>query len=522
LFVTDQASPAYTVFVFSNPVDELVATQGGGVARWKLTLAPGATHTITFVMAVGTDGTVVDTGIDWAHTFEGCFDTAQQAWQARFDDAFTPDNQHFSGSLPVLLTDDAQIRRQYYISVVSLLATERTNVNARFKRVFVTCAPRHAVTVTYFWDAALYAAVWSLLDPEAMRDQLELFLKHDIHTCYGVDFMQLQGVGPWYAANDLSVFMLLATYIHVTGDLAFLQTNIQGKTVLQHMDDIACYWQTLRHDGDELADYGERYNLLECVPTYINKVPSFNAANVWMMRTVADIYRLLDNHNRAGELRDEAQRLVKAVLRLYVPGKGYWRCQLTDGTYVEVRHCYDFFTTALCLGSDLDSSIGSEMLEFVERELLTENWMRALSLQDAAALESDRSDHGPMGAYDAWPAMTMQAFGTLGHYDKALQFLRRSEAITWEGPYGQAHRLMEASLPRKAEDLEEYYESCSGAVANTIIQTFFGFRPGIHSTAMLVDPTVSRGFTGELAQLRWRGELYTVTSGPDGLSTHRQ
>lgn len=55
------------------------------------------------------------------------------------------------------------------------------------------------------------------------------------------------------------------------------------------MDKIATHWKSLVKPGQTLADYGGAENILECVSTYINEVASFNAANVWMMKHVADI-----------------------------------------------------------------------------------------------------------------------------------------------------------------------------------------------------------------------------------------
>ena len=52
------------------------------------------------------------------------------------------------------------------------------------------------------------------------------------------------------------------------------------------------------------------------------------------------------------------------------------------------------------LAEDLSATQKREMVGFVQRELLTPNWMRALSVQDAAAPASDRKDHGPFGAYE--------------------------------------------------------------------------------------------------------------------------
>jgi hypothetical protein len=73
------------------------------------------------------------------------------------------------------------------------------------------------------------------------------------------------------------------------------------------------------------------------------------------------------------------------------------------------------------------------MVDFVQRELITEKWMRAQSMLDVAAASSDRPDHGPMGAYDAWPAVTIDAMCTLGYWKDAIPFLRRTRVAIYEG-----------------------------------------------------------------------------------------
>ena len=69
--------------------------------------------------------------------------------------------------------------------------------------------------------------------------------------------------------------------------------------------------------------------------------------------------------------------------------------------------------------ADLPPNVRREMVDFVQGELLTENWMRAQSQLDMAATISDRPDHGPMGAYDAWPAVTVDALCRLGYWNVA-------------------------------------------------------------------------------------------------------
>ena len=81
----------------------------------------------------------------------------------------------------------------------------------------------------------------------------------------------------------------------------------------------------------------------------------------------------------------------------------------------------------------------------MKRELLTETWMRALSLSDSSLLHpsanSDRKDHGPLGAYDGWPGETVQAFAMIGEYGAALDLVRTMAAAYDDGPGGQAHQV---------------------------------------------------------------------------------
>ena len=65
---------------------------------------------------------------------------------------------------------------------------------------------------------------------------------------------------------------------------------------------------------------------------------------------------------------------------------------------VEMRYCYHFATVGRFMAADLPPTVRHEMVEFVQHELLIEKWMRAQSMLDVAAANSDRPDNGPMGA----------------------------------------------------------------------------------------------------------------------------
>jgi hypothetical protein len=293
---------------------------------------------------------------------------------------------------------------------------------------------------------------------------------------------------------------------------------------------LATDWKKLLWQAtDKLADYGEAPNLLECVPTYINKVPSFNAANVWMMRECADIMESTGNYKEASELCSEADEMARAVMTLYEPGKGVWASVHRDGKRVEMTHCYDFATVGRFMAADLSPIVRKEMVEFVQSELLMEKWMRAQSMFDVAAANSDRPDHGPMGAYDAWPAVTVDTMCTLGCWSSAISFLRRTRVSIYEGVYAQAHefygpRRREYNAPVRIAQRDGCMRECTGggAFAETIINTLFGYIPKLGQELTLFEPDTPREFTGELCHVRDGSDQFTIQSDNAGLHLRKE
>jgi len=281
--IKDGRSNSSVAFAFCQSPDELSAERH--TAAWSLALKGRSTLRLEFAMAAGTESeAVLERVSTWKANFSHVWEAAKVYWGRRFQDAFTPDNGHFSGHLPTLVTDDLDMRKMYYASIVSLLCLERTNFGPRYPRVFVTASPRWAATLEYFWDAVMFATVWALLDPVEMRKQLALFLESDIHSCYAIDFGSMNPVGPWYSANDYAIFKLVRTYMSVNRDWAFLDQKLRnGQTVFVALEGIALHWRTLTKPGGLLANYGSAADNLETVPTYKGYVPSWNAANVWMM-----------------------------------------------------------------------------------------------------------------------------------------------------------------------------------------------------------------------------------------------
>ena len=510
-------------------------------AQWAMLLQPGETREIRFLMSA-TDrngrqsAEAKQTSVAW---FEAQWERAKRVWEERWSAAFRPDNRFFSGNAPVLMTDDGAIHEIYYRSVLTLLALLRTDLWSN--RTFITSGERAKGTV-FYWDTSLFSTLFAMLEPKQMKEQLKLFLEQDPHADAVIIFKAQRPPSPerlrvpagWdlrgYAANDLSIFRLTWSYLCVTQDMDFLREKITDQTVLERLRVLATNWKKLlRAPADTLADYGEAENLLECVPTYIHKVPSFNAADVWMMRELAGILQAVGEPDEARQMRAEADAMAKAVMSLYVSGTGVWASLHRDGSRVEMRHCYDFATVGRFMAADLPANVRREMVGFVKRELLAERWMRAQSMLDVAAASSDRPDHGSMGAYDAWPAVTVDAMCALGYWEDAVPFLRRTQAAIYEGVYAQAHefygpnrRQYDAAV--RIAQREGCMRECTGggAFAETIIGTLFGFAAKPGGKPALMDAGVGRGFHGELHHVRYGSELLRIRSGEAGVDLRNE
>ena len=455
LVVSDNTGPAVTAIALSPSPQSLSVNGVGGTASWSLTLDSGATTTLNVAIAIAdTSSAALSAANASIGSFDSAFTAVESNWSARWNDAFTPGNSHYSGSLPTIATDHPAIDRLYYMSVLSVLCTERTNLSsafssflgrpsggfAGFDRIYTTGANEFGGTTMFFWDTSYASVILSLLDPQMLKAISSYSLTQDIHTCYAIDMLSGNKVGNYYSANDLTVATTTMNYVKLTGDWAFLSSTVGSESVLQHLTGAATYWQNFVQSGQRLADYGAAINLLEVLPQYTNQVASLNAGNVWLMRQVADLQNRSGNPSEANTLTSSANSLLPNVLALYASGQGVWNCRHADGTLVTVRTVVDFCIGSNALAGDLSVTQQNEMKAFVNNELLDGNWMRALSLKDSEA-PVDRPDHGSTGAYESWPALTAQTFARFGDYASALTQLNTFSGVTSQGPFGQAHQL---------------------------------------------------------------------------------
>ena len=521
--VADNETDALIGFKLIDKPDQLLLQNSGGTAKWAIKLKPGVSKQIRFFMAWGNNQ--IDLAVNmnkWTKNFDARFAGIDNTWKEHWQQLFTPNNSLVSGCFPVLATKDKIINRIYYAGPLTYLYLMNTNLLTR-KRVILTGGPRWGATVTFFWDEAECSEMLAMVDPAMLKDQLKAFIQVNPDKYFGQDNYGGKGQGNPYVSNYWAIFQLIRSYITVTQDYTFLNEQVNGKTVLEHLLDYAYNWKKISIYGQagatddtyKLADFGsDPWNLLECVPTYIHIVPSFNAEYVWMMRETAKFYQREGNNDKAKQLNTDAEDMAQRVLKLYA-GDGVWNALYPDGRKVPIRHVLDFMYVGKYMSPDLTPAIRKEMVDFAERELITDKWMRAQSIQDIAAKASDRPDHGPLGAYDGWPPGTIDALAALGYTDKALAFYKSVLPVTVEGNWSQSHELWgDNKFNKKGRvRIDERGWNSRDAIAGVdfsqvILKAFMGYYPGINGSPL---QTVQKAaFAGTMYHVLFGGKYHTL------------
>ncbi|MFD5030800.1 laminin G domain-containing protein [Streptomyces sp. NPDC058405] len=483
--VADSRTVARSAYAFSTAPDSVETAGARAVARWSVTLEPGEETELGIVLDIGdsAEGVTRD-AVQAAASFRTEFDAVAGRWRRTWRSAFQPGNSEFSGHLPTLHTEDADLARTYYLGALLAIYLRNTTVSP-LGPVFLTGGPRLGATTTFFWDISEWARTAALLEPDGLRRWVLAALAQPYDRCHSFDTRNLLPVGNHYSANDHSLFRVVKAYVGVTGDLALLGESAGGRSVLDHLRAMAFRPRGLRaaFGGGVLADFGrDAWELLECVPNYRDAVVSLNAGYVGMLRSLAALLRALGDGNEAeaAEAEREASALSAAVLAQYA-GDGRWMISHPEGNEV-IGHCLDFELVAADMAEDLSADQRGEMVRFVTERLLDGDWMRALDPDDPIAPLSDRPDHGAAGAFGAWPGATAFGLCRLGRPEIAAGVLRRAHRATSGGLWGQAMEVTADGTYRVAGRGVANRDSNAGvAVTEAVIAGLFEIEAGVES-----------------------------------------
>ncbi|HTW49347.1 MAG TPA: hypothetical protein VMD92_15445, partial [Acidobacteriaceae bacterium] len=502
------------------PADSLVA---GNVLQYRLTLSSGEAREFHFVAAIAPDPAQSAALHD---QLQQNFATLETQNECRFEQllhsAFTAGNSDFSGHLPRLQTNSETLWNLYQNGLKNLITARRRSPDSAYGPTLLTLTGHVLPTLSFPWDTALTSLSLALLDPQPLRNLVEIWFQQDMHQHLATDYISGQAVGPWYAVNDMAIVRCAQDYLRVTGDFAWLDKQVGVKSVLDCLLDHATYWKKLV-GRNGLADYGGIQNLLEVVSTYIHEVAGMNAGNVSSMRFVAELLDKRGRGQQAAQLRADATALARRINEvLYVQGKGWWRCGQPDGSFHEVRHCYDFIAVLDNMSDDLSADQKREMAHFFWSQLASRKWMRALASGDPDATWNVRPDHSCLGAYAAWPPESAKGLFKTDDPARVAAWLTEVAKAGNQGPIGQAHFVEQVVPPlqggayKASEDapyIEDWCCISGGAFIDMVIESIFGVDPSLHNGIRVAGSKLA-AFDADatLEGLHYQGGEYSISA----------
>ena len=275
----------------------------------------------------------------------------------------------------------------------------------------------------YLWDYGILPELMPLYDPAATREHIKQFLKVDIAKHYLFNPVDGQGDGPTYLVNQEKIIGCIYYYVVHSGDVQFLEEQINGKSVLDWVFYHATFGDDLRKPAI-LIDYGEDVSHLELRHQYkYNHVlPDVNGGRYTSYVRASKLAGLAgkrreDIEARAGPLRE----LLKKTL--WNP-QDRWLGFQSDKGSIELRYTNILFTL---IGTGvLDKEEEQGLVSHLnEKEFLSDYGIHSISKLDPAYDQVD-IDHGGGGSYVAFPAVIAESLYKAGYPDPAEDILERT------------------------------------------------------------------------------------------------
>jgi hypothetical protein len=445
-------------------------------SHWEaaLSLEPGETRCWHLAFAIGERAVTEETARTLVALASVVTQEAREERAAWVADLF--------GRLPRFSASDDRLVSFYNRSLVHLLLNQWHVPELVLDPYYSTGGINGGCVCCYLWD---FSEAWELLplyDPNAVREHIRRFLSSDLTRHFAFEPTTGEAFGPWYPVNQEKIIFLVYHYVLLTGDRAFLQEQVAGRTVLEWVLYHATYGDLLQRPVT-LIDYGAGNNHLELrkKERYDHYLPDLNArryTNYLAAHCLAGLAGVPAPHllTRAGELRTAVRDL------LWSPALRWFVC-LGKNHEPTVRYTVQILKL---IGSDVldQEQLAGVLSHLNESEFLSAYGLHSMSKQDPAYDQVD-IDNGGGGICSAFAPQIIERLYRAGQPEIAEDILRR---ILWWGdrlPYWSDSLVANQMEYRHDTPLQNAIGALAGA--QSIIFGMFGVqvRP---DGALVVNP----------------------------------
>ena len=226
----------------------------GNLGHAVASLPAKQSHTVNVVITIGSADEATASVKEILANPAASIAAAKQEYVRQVENVFE--------KLPTFQSDNAQLERWYNRSLVHLLTNRWTLPDFVLQPYYSTGGMNGGCVANYLWNFGEPWEIFPLYDAQAARTHIKHFLTIDLLKHF--NFMPITGKpsGPWYMINQEKIIGLTYYYVLLTGDTAFLDDTVDGKTIREHMVIHAMF-------GDDVAkpigliDYGDSDSHLE-------------------------------------------------------------------------------------------------------------------------------------------------------------------------------------------------------------------------------------------------------------------
>jgi len=345
----------------------------------------------------------------------GAIQRSRELFARRTGNLFSP--------MPVFEASN-RLLSDYYIRSIQHLMLNRWEVpEFALNPVYTTGSIKGGCLGCYLWDLGILAEILPLFDPPGVRAHIAQFLKTDISQHNRLNPVDGQGYGGPYLVNEEMIVALIYYYVLHTGDVRFLEEQVNGRSILDWVFYHATFGDDLSKPA-HLVDYGEDASHLELRHryNYNHLLPDVNGGRYVSYVRASKLATL------AGKRREDIDArpgpLKELLTKTLWSSEHRWFGFGPIGGPLDFRYTNIIFTL---IGSGvLDADQEKGLLSHLnEKEFLSDYGLHSISKLDPAFDQAD-TDHGGGGSYVAFPSAIAEGLYKGGYVNFAEDILQRT------------------------------------------------------------------------------------------------
>lgn len=432
---------------------------------------------------------------------------AQQALEVAgaIPDPFAPRAFKSALPLPQLHSDNSALDGLFSRSLLHLLMNRWEVREFKLNPYYATGSVKGGCLCNYLWNFGEVWEILPLLDPDATKAHIKQFLACDMTTHFAFDPIGGEAFGPWYPVNQEKIIGLIYFYVLISGDTAFLDEVVDGKTIAEHAVLHALVKDDLTRSA-AMIDYGPSNSHLELRKEfqYNHVIPDLNGRRYENLVRAAAIARWAGAPRP--DLLAHAEELKAVFAReLWVANAKWFRFINGDGK-PELRYTmqvFKLFNSAVLAPEHIEGLLS----HFNEHEFFSEFGMHSMSKLDPAYDQVD-VDNGGGGACTCFPPQIAERLYKLGKIAQADDILRR---ILWWGDrlaYWGDSIVANAQEYRKDTPLQCTLDGAT--VAQTILFGLFGIAAREDGGVEICPRNTKLFKTAEVSNLTLRHHRFSI------------